>query len=159
MENDKKNEVTTKPLRNLGALGNTSDQTVAKSLRIYHPDDPKVFLEMGDGKPVIIELFGNESDEFTAANHENRRILNARALTAEPFDPQVEDDSHYRVQSYCTKTWHNIPTGWFDGTGSLEPLAFDQTTAFVLYKRLPWLRRQVQLGIWDRKSSNFEPAL
>ena len=95
-----------------------------------------------EGKPVIIEFVGPESDEYLAANHENRKVFQARSLAGLEFDPAVEDANAIRSIVFCTKGWRGIPKAWLDNSTDETPLEFSRENARQLYVRLHWLRRQ-----------------
>jgi hypothetical protein len=139
-----------KPVVDLALLGDLEHLHATRDVQLKHPDRHKQGLENG-GKPIIIHYCGVESDEYTEAVHYNRRQQNQRMIEGEKYDPQFEEDAAVRTLAYCTRGWDHVPRCWLEGGKDESELPFTRENAFNLYKRLGWVRNQVQAAIWKRE--------
>lgn len=108
-------------------------------------------LTQGDASetPITIRIAGADSARFRKVERANRdRRLKAgfrRTPTAAELDAEGLD-----LLASCTLGWAGIV---LDG----QPLEFTQANVKILYKRLLWVRKQVDAAMGDR-SLFFQPS-
>lgn len=88
-----------------------------------------------NGKPIRIFLKGNDSTAFKNRLDFHRR-KSGRNDRKEPTIAEMEEQSA-DLLSVVTIGWENVP--WEGG----ELLEFSRENAKMLYKKRPWVRRQV----------------
>jgi hypothetical protein len=114
-------------------------------LHLKHPTTGALLFDTdadGDTAAVTITLAGGDSDRVKAVQRAqvNRR-LQRRArdpMTAEEVESEAID-----VYAAATLSWTNIALGG-------EALACTPANAKKLYRRMPWVREQVDQFIYER---------
>jgi hypothetical protein len=122
----------------------TSDEGTEMILR--HPvTSAPLYQDDLTEKAVTITLAGADSSRFRAAERANRnkRLKGLRMRT--PSAEEIDEDG-LELLSRCTLAWDGVE---LDG----QVLACTQANARMLYKRLPWVREQVDNFMGDR--ANF----
>ncbi len=128
----------TKPAANAGV-----------DMPVRHPQTRKPLTD-DDGKPITIRLIGRDSDQFQAAQREmlTRRLRNAPAASDVP-DFEAAETETIDLLATSTVGWSGIK---IDG----KPLSFSHENAANLYRRLRWLREDVDAFVSSR--DHFFPA-
>jgi hypothetical protein len=93
-----------------------------------------------DGTPVTITLSGVDSAAYEKAQ---RDAAEARLNAANPIDPVV---SSSMIMAKCTIAWTNIDYQ------QVKNAPCNLEHAFNLYKRLKWLREQVDIFVSARRN-------
>lgn len=118
-------------------------------MTVRHPISDAV-LEGTDGQPITITLAGSDSERFRKVQRAsaNRRLKTQSSRRGQITSEEIEADA-LETLAACTIAWHGLVV---DG----EALECNAVNARKAYKRLPWLREQVDAFVGDR--ANFLKA-
>lgn len=134
----------------LASLDTSKPEFATSVMEVKHPGTNKV-LRVGpedDAKPVSITMYGIDSERFREAEQalRNRALKQGRRIKITAED--AEEDA-IAILARCTAGWSGIV---IDGT----EVPFSTESAAKVYRRLRWLREQVDEFIADR--ANFLKA-
>lgn len=130
----------------------TLDMANAESgavMTVRHPVSDAV-LEGTDGQAITITLAGSDSERFRKVQRAstNRRLKTQSSRRGQVTSEELEADS-LETLAACTISWRGLVV---DG----EALECNAANARKAYKRLPWLKEQVDAFVGDR--ANFLKA-
>lgn len=137
----------------LSKLDTVSAAAEGATLHLKHPvtgvpllDESLKSDEHPDGAPVTITLLGVDSPEYQALD---RRLRNRRLAETGRRGAQVKltaeqiDNEAVQMLAALTVGWQNV------GFGETK-LEFSREAAASLYKKVPWIREQVDEFVADR---------
>ncbi len=134
----------------LASLDTGAAADTGAEMKVMHPTSGAVLVQDG-GKPITIILVGEDSERHRRAVRVNSDRRLKRQTSGRPVQmtaEELENDSLELVVS-CTIGWSGVV---LDGV----EVPFSVDSARMVYKRLRWLREQVDAFIYDR--SNFLKA-
>lgn len=118
---------------NVNALCDT-----AHEMNLCHPvTGEKLFHE--DGKPLLINVLGSESEQFRCCNSiiSNRRVAKNVAITDKLSHQYLNTDDE------ISDIAASITVGWSGIVENGTELVFTKETALQLYRRQKWIAKQV----------------
>lgn len=112
---------------------------------IMHPVDG-VPLEDDNGKEMYVEVYGQDSDQYQQVlrNQKNRLIAKAQRSKQINVTAEMQETNALELLCKSIKDW----SLQLDG----QPFEFSEENAKSLFKRFPWIKEQVEAGIYDRRN-------
>ncbi|MFO1126374.1 MAG: hypothetical protein U1E25_14595 [Methylocystis sp.] len=131
----------------LASLDTTPAAEAGAEMKVLHPTSGAV-LSQEDGQPIVITLVGEDSERFRRASRASldRRLKRQSAGVSAPPSAEELENNAIETLVACTIGWSGIA---LDG----KTLDCTPENARMIYKRLRWLREQVDAFINDR--ANF----
>ena len=116
----------------------------ARACQLTHPGTGEPLV--GDNGPVVIHVFGADSNEFQkAVNREGNKNLQR---------PKAKQTME-KIRSTSAKLMAELTTGWENIVVDGEELPFTASNAEMLYQRFNWIKEQVDEFVSERQ--NFLP--
>ena len=116
----------------------------AVAMHICHPQTSEV-IGAEEGKPATLYLISDDHPDLTKVRHkyQNKKLKNAfkRGGQTQVTSEEIDEEA-YKTIAASVKSWENI---FLKG----EEIAFSEANVIRLFKRLPWLRRQVEDFVQD----------
>jgi hypothetical protein len=112
------------------------EEKQAVAMQVVHPITRKPMFDEATKEPVEIVVLSADSSE--AANARQKiadKALKARSQGRSPSAADVEEGG-IEILAFCTKSWKHVV--W-----EKAELPYSRENAKMIYRKLPWLRQQV----------------
>lgn len=114
-------------------------------LHLKHPGNGSYLFDDGDeSKPVGLYLLGKDSDKYETIRHQNTNTRLSEKKSPLLTSEKIEQDA-ISLLADLTVGWDNLTV---DGD-----TVYSRENVVKLYKKLPWVKEQVDVFVVDR--ANF----